>query len=246
MPPERARPLWGRMKDALAVFRDDYAIVGHGGDPTVSPFDAPRPYGEYTLTQLPREMREAEFEFQAGSANKIVITCMDRRVARKIWEKETADGSRVLLLAVAGGVVQTAKRHEAMESVARYLARFGHLEQVVAADHEHVCGAVKTFLAQVGLVHDSGLPGLLGKAPGSPEERELMNRLIAYGACPWIRAFGTDRVAARDAYIKEAEHEITEFRIDLSQVEPLSVENLEQELIRRKRIHRPAHSSRAC
>lgn len=223
---------WARMNRALEVFRDDYAIVGHPGEPTVSPFDPPRPYGQYTLTQLPAGLSEEAFASRMSGVRKIVVTCMDRRVARRIWEAEAEGGVPVFLLAVAGGVVQTEARHRAMEALAGYLARFEHVEQVVAADHEHVCGAVKHFLAQVGLSHERGLPGLLGKAPGSAEEREIMNRLIAHGAGPWVRAFGPRRVAARDAYVREAEQAITEVSIDLTTVRPLSMEGLERALAR--------------
>ena len=223
-------PTWDQFKEAFAVFHNDYQIVGHPGEPTVSPFDEPREYGKYSLTQIPDLMTEKEFESQMGSMKKILITCMDKRVARKIWESENGASGEVFLLAIGGGVVQNRERRKAIEVIAGYLAQFHQLRKVVASDHEHVCGAVKYFLANVGLSNENGLPGLLGKPSGSEEEREIMNRLIAHGAHPWIKEFGDDKVVAKDAYVNESERDVQEFQIQIKDIKPLSIEQLEHEM----------------
>jgi carbonic anhydrase len=223
-------PTWDQFKGAFAVFHNDYQIVGHPGEPAVSPFDKPREYGKYSLTQIPDLMTEKEFESEMGSIRKILITCMDKRVARKIWESEDGAGGSVFLLAIAGGVVQNRDRRKAMEVIAGYLAQFPQVREVCASDHEHVCGAVRYFLANVGLSHEDGLPGLLGKPPGSEEEREIMNRLIAHGAEPWIQEFGENKIVAKDAYVNEAKRDVQEFLIQLRDIKPLSIEKLEHEL----------------
>jgi carbonic anhydrase len=223
-------PTWDQFKEAFVVFHNDYQIVGHPGEPTVSPFDEPREYGKYSLTQIPDLMTEKEFESQMVSMKKILITCMDKRVARKIWESENGASGEVFLLAIGGGVVQNRERLKAVEVIAGYLAQFHWLREVVASDHEHVCGAVRYFLANAGLSHEDGLPGLLGKPPGSEEEREIMNRLIAHGAQPWIQEFGDDKVVAKDAYVNESERDVQEFLIQITDLKPLSIEQLEHEM----------------
>jgi hypothetical protein len=82
----------------------------------------------------------------------------------------------------------------------------------------------------VGLSNENGLPGLLGKPPGGQEEREIMNRLIAHGAEPWIQEFGENKIVAKDAYVNEAKRDVQEFLIQLRDIKPLSIEKLEHEL----------------
>ena len=71
---------------------------------------------------------------------------------------------------------------------------------------------------------------MLGKPPGSEEEREIMNRLIAHGAQLWIQEFGDDKIVAKDAYVNESERDVQEFLIQITDLKPLSIEQLEHEM----------------
>lgn len=224
---EQKIPSWEEYIKAMQIFKDDYAIVNHSGDPTISPFAKPRDYGQYSLTQIPAGLLEQEFKEKMAKVKKILITCIDKRVALPAWKKEGGEKDDVFILAIGGGVVQDGERQGAMEIIVNYLGQFkDNIDQVVAADHDHVCGAAKYFLGQRGLVYDTGVCGLLKKEPGCKEEKELMDQLIANGAKVWIDVFGQDKVVAKNAIVKEDRQDIDMVEINLESVRPLSVVEL--------------------
>ena len=223
-------PTWDQFKEAFSVFHNDYQIVGYPGEPTVSPFDEPREYGKYSLTQIPDLMTEKEFESRMGSIKKFLLHVWISGLREKSGNLKMGRAAKFFSWLSVGGVVQNRERIKAVEVIAGYLAQFHQLEEVVASDHDHACGAVRYFLANVGLSHEDGLPGLLGKPPGSKEEREIMNRLITHGAQLWIQEFGDDKIVAKDAYINESERDVQEFLIQITDLKPLSIEQLEHEM----------------
>jgi carbonic anhydrase len=217
---------WGQFVQAMEIFGGDYAIVGHTGEPTISPFAKPRDYGMYSLTQLPSSIDETGFKKEMEKIDKVVITCMDKRVARPVWEKEGGMQGNVFILAIGGGVVQDGLRQEKMETIAQYLSQFKNIRQVVATDHEHVCGAAKYFLKRRGYEHRHGVCGLLNKDPGCAEEKATMDQLIAFGVKAWQKAFGKDKVVAKNAIIKEEAEDVEMILVDLESVTPMSIADL--------------------
>jgi len=225
---------WDQFKEALAAFAQDLTIVGHAEEATISPFDEPKDYGQYSLVQIPENLEEDEFKRKMADIDTILITCMDKRVARPAWVAEGGGNKKIMILAIGGGVVQNQQRHNSMEIIASYLGKFNNVSQVVAADHDCICGAVKFFLNSLGLLHDQGLPGLLKVDPGDKAEKKLMESLIAYGAQPWIKAFGADKVIAKNAEVDETNHDVNMVVVDLSQAEPLNIEQLAEQLKQRQ------------
>lgn len=229
---ESPLPTWEEFTVAMETFKDDLGIVGHGEKTPISPFDEPKAYGEYSLTQLPADMGEEAFKAQMAGVKKIAITCMDRRVARPLWQIEGGGQGNVLLLAIGGGVVQNEERHKQMEVIAGYLAQFENIKEVVATDHDSNCGAVKKFLADVdpALQADNGLPDLLRVPLGDQKEQAIMAQLIVYGAQPWITAFGQERVKVKDAIVDTKGQTVEMVDIG-SDVVPLKIEDLAQQLL---------------
>ena len=58
------------------------------------------------------------------------------------------------------------------------------------------------------------------------EEKETMDRLIAYGALTWIKVFGKNKVVVKNAIVDEENQDVEMIGVDLKTVEPLSIEQL--------------------
>lgn len=209
-----------QFKQVLMVFNKDLGIVGHAQDSPVSPFEEPKEVGNYNLTQLPEDMTEAEFLAKLDGVEQIVVSCMDRRVARPVWEQLDGAKGKTLFLSMAGGPVQNKARVEAIEKIAYYLSVMGSIKKVVLVGHDHLCGAVKYFLG------GESLPDKLEVLPGDPKEQAVMKQLIVDGACLWVNAFGEDKVSAYLAEVNESEETVQLTPIDLEKTKPQSVENL--------------------
>ncbi len=188
------------LRQAFKTFEGDYNIVGHPELPVRHPWEEPNPPGTYSLTQIPESMSEDEFLERVKGVTSIGVTCMDKDCAHSTWEKLKSGGANVMMITLAGGVVQHDLEQrpgatKAMNTMARYFAhqkREGNMPNLVEVhcdDHDSVCGAVKVSLGGVPL-HEL-LSRWYGKplTEHSPEEDLVMEALIRNGAQQWKRLF---------------------------------------------------------
>jgi len=194
------RVAFDQFREATAVFAADYGIVGHPELKPRAPWEEPNEDGVYSLTQIPRGMKEPEFLSRIQEAGELVVTCMDKDVAHSTWEKlKRGQDAGLIMLTWGGGVVQYGReRVSALIAIARYFAGLKqagllpNLRRVNADDHDHVCGAVKAWIGEP-------LPRLLSRLTGRritpycTEEDRVMEALIRDGAFVWVQEFdGTD------------------------------------------------------
>ncbi|UCG13408.1 MAG: hypothetical protein JSU72_02665 [Deltaproteobacteria bacterium] len=196
MPKEHLKRIsFERFVEAMQVFSNDYEIVAHPWLEIRTCWEEPNEAGVYSLTQIPAVMNEGEFLEKMQPITNIAVTCMDKDCAHSTWERIEAEPEQIMMLTWGGGVVQNGKeRVQALQVIASYLGqlkwdeRLPHLSTIHAADHDHVCGAVKVWLGQS---LPEFLTELYGKeiTPQSEEEDTLMESLIRDGAFVWIAAF---------------------------------------------------------
>lgn len=184
-------------QEAVGLFSNDYAIVGHGGEPLTSFFDEPRPHMEYTVVgEGLGEMTEADFLTELRREPiAVLIGCMDKRGAQLTYQQikdvvlpeNNLQGTRTFSFFVGGGVVQhntvtqegqevVVNRAQAFRTAMNYLAEHAAVELVIATGHDHRCGA-EAFAAD-----GQGWPERLGCEPGAELEQTEMKKLIGESA----------------------------------------------------------------
>jgi hypothetical protein len=177
---------------ALETFANDYAIVGHAGDPVVSIFGVPRegrgPDHKYTVTNVPETMTEDDFKEAIGNNPVVIINmCMDARGAvdtyKQLAQKARAEFSEnvvIILLAHGGGIIQVDEairdgqrvklnRETASKNIYGYLAKYAkQIVRIHAGGHDCRCGACAFYNDGVGVPEVHNIP------KGSQDEIEIM------------------------------------------------------------------------
>lgn len=182
-------------KEALEIFSNDYGLVGHAGDPTVTPFEAPRE-NAYSLTQL-NDLGEDEIKEQLqGKKWTVFIECMDKRGVRGAYDHLKETNPDLLVLSMGGGVVQTdsvrsgekdyfSARGQALTHILNYLAQNAEIEKVIATGHDCNCGACKHYAGGVPVTDQLATNGE-SVVPGGEEEQREMARRINQASEKWI------------------------------------------------------------
>jgi len=187
---------FNQLLQAFDVFKSDYAIVGHKGDPLVSVFDSPRPGTghdhKYTVTTIPENMGETEFKKKIGKNSVVVIDmCMDARGAVDTYNQISVEAKQkfgenvvIILLAHGGGIVQAEQdmsgkklhRVTASKDIYGYLTKYQQqIKAIYAGGHDCRCGACAFY------ADGEGIPEQLGCENGSKEEITAMAKLVQAG-----------------------------------------------------------------
>lgn len=180
-------------KEASEIFGNDYAIVGHGGEPVVNYFEAPRPHGEYTVTGLAGMNEEQFIEELSEQPITLFIACMDKRGAKlsydEIKEMMVEQGlldTKLMALLMGGGVIQEDEitqdgqavevfRGQALETMLAYIAQNAEVAHVFSTDHDCRCGACAFYN------DGQGVPEKLGVERGSDgEQLEMESQIMAH------------------------------------------------------------------
>lgn len=226
---------WNEFIEAVNIFKDDYAIVGHGGEPRAGFFGELRPHLEYSVTgKEVDDMSEEEFAAKLNEKPVVVlIECMDRRgaylgrgkVQSEILQENGIDpeGVNLLTVAVGGGIIQrniiitkgeekTVDRARAMKRILQYIADNAEVRLVVATGHNHRCGA-EAFAAD-----GQGWPERLGVEPGDAVEDQKMRELISAQTRVQVPQVWQEAGIVRSYLVKFSHDPETDQRVELEKV----------------------------
>lgn len=172
------------------AFGKDLEIVGHPNTLKRTPFNGvnlPDAHGrQYNLTVIPENLTEIEFLHAYGNCDTLFVSCMDKDASGPGYNELTKTG-KVMLISMAGGIIQFPPKNEAepnrqlaLQVMLGYLSEHHqgkHIKKVMATDHNHTCGYIK-----VKGLNMTALSEKIGGQPADDKENVATKKMIKYYA----------------------------------------------------------------
>ena len=207
---------------AESLFTGDAGLV-HGEKDIQDSKVAPREVGIYSI-RLPKEPITAE---QRAKTRVVLLSCMDKRVVRNLYEQLLAQGYKaeeIMTIAMGGGAVHTPERRQMLRQLMDYVLGPEGLdpkvvEKIMISGHDNVCGAAKFYGGEEKPLHE-----VVGM-----DEGELMRGLVVGGYEDLILQAWRNKAEVGLAHVSEVgEHQwqVEWQPIDVGQIRALRVEEV--------------------
>ena len=154
---------------ASKLFLQDIDLI-HEDVKILSIYDPPAERGNYSLHGIMSEERDEKLKNALNKAKVVLVSCMDKRIVadlyKKIQKKYNIKPEEILIVSLAGGIIQTSKREDALLDIIHYIVNEAtSLKSIIFTGHTSdpkksnsaPCGGVTHFVGKPlkEAVHDN-------------------------------------------------------------------------------------------